>query len=290
MALRASLRNRHLPCSGKKTVLIERLIESIKKEHGIAKECSVSLSRIDDCSKKDTGERDRKMVLRSMIHQKANDTNVCKPTSSKVEEKNAQHYKLKRTQPRSQNLTKSVILKKMSHKMGLNDNGMTNLAKKTVVEEKRVTRSMTGEPPEKKSRIINPANNGLATKSKKVQRQKPIPMKKIPSTALCLKPALRKFEMVWAHVKGYRNWPGIIEGETPNGQFTIHFFGDFSRSNVSKHKIMHLLEGFKDYANIEKPTALLVRAITEAQMFILDQNRKTCPICELQKLKQSDEN
>lgn len=39
---------------------------------------------------------------------------------------------------------------------------------------------------------------------------------------------------------------------------------------------MHLLEGFTDYARKELPTKQLMKAIQEAQMFILDQDRTAC--------------
>lgn len=103
--------------------------------------------------------------------------------------------------------------------------------------------------------------------SKRKNRQK------APSNVLSLKPALQKYETVWAHIKGYANWPGIIEKETPKGKYTIHFFGDYTRSDVTRNKIMHLLDGFNHYASSNQPTKLLIKAITEAQMCVLEQNR-----------------
>lgn len=262
------LRDRNLPSSGKKSVLIERLIESFKKEHGITKDCRVTLSRInlDDGPKTDTGE---KKVPSSMTHHKPNhmknsiqtvkSTTVEKKEADKYEKPQtrsmAQHYKLKLTQNKSQS------------------------SKKTVVDE----------PPKKKTRNMNHEVRKSTARAKEIQKRKPRQMKKVASTALCLKPTLQKYEMVWAHVKGFRNWPGIIEGETKSGKYKIHFFGDYSSSDVSKNKIMHLLEGFKDYAVADRPTPLLKKAITEAQMFILDKNvRTTCPICDMLKLKTND--
>lgn len=67
--------------------------------------------------------------------------------------------------------------------------------------------------------------------------------KSIAPSTLCLKPALIKFELIWAHIKGYSNWPGIIEEETPKGKYRIHFFGDYSTSDISRNKITHLMEG-----------------------------------------------
>lgn len=98
---------------------------------------------------------------------------------------------------------------------------------------------------------------------------------------LCLQPALVKYELVWAHIRGYANWPGIIEKETPKGKYQIHFFGDYSRADVSRAKIMHLMEGFAKFSTMAKPTALLLKPIKEAQYSVFDQNRTSCPICDM---------
>lgn len=115
-------------------------------------------------------------------------------------------------------------------------------------------------------------NRGHQNRSRQSRMTKP--------SILCLKPALAKFELVWAHIRGYPNWPGIIEAETSNGKYTIHFFGDYSKSDVTKGKIMHLMEGFNKFTDLTKPTALLLKAINEAKYFVFDTNRSTCPICE----------
>lgn len=78
--------------------------------------------------------------------------------------------------------------------------------------------------------------------------------------------------MIWAHVRGYPNWPGIIKSETPNGKYVIHFFGDYTRSELTKSKIMHLMEGFNQFAT-SKPSIQLKKAINEAKLFVMDQNR-----------------
>lgn len=130
------------------------------------------------------------------------------------------------------------------------------------------------QQPSKKPRTTSPKREiSKASVPKRKPKSAQKNRKKIASTALSLRPSLQEYEMVWAHIKGFRNWPGIIEDETPKGKYKIHFFGDYTTSEVSKNKIMHLLEGFKDYASIDNPTTTLYKAITEAQMFILEQNR-----------------
>lgn len=123
-----------------------------------------------------------------------------------------------------------------------------------------------------KIEISKPSHLNQIKKSKTARLKRT----RVASTAL--------FEMVWAYIRGYRNWPGIIEAETPKGRYKIHFFGDYTTSEVSKNKIMHLLEGFKDYSPADS-TTLLYKAISEAQLFILDKNRTECPICQMMKLK-----
>lgn len=125
---------------------------------------------------------------------------------------------------------------------------------------KSVANKGSDEPPEKKSKPNTEAKR--KAKAKRKMKSKRISM--VTVAALALKPALQRYEMIWAHVKGFRNWPGIIENETTKGKYKIHFFGDYSTSDVSKNKIMHLMEGFKDYTNADKPTHLLRKAIEDA--------------------------
>lgn len=215
MKLRKLLKARKLPVAGKKAEIIDRLVDSIKTEHGI-RDCRVNLNRIN-----------------------LNEIRTSKKQSSQ----------------RSNNAI--IVVDKQSPE--------------------------NEEPPEKKIRKSNFTEDKSKKTVQRNRRQKQT--KKIAATALMLKPALQKFEMVWAHIKGFRNWPGIIEGETPKGKYKIHFFGDYTTSEVSKSKIMHLLEGFKDYVVMTKPTPLLVKAITEAQIFVLDKERQECPICKMLLMK-----
>lgn len=122
----------------------------------------------------------------------------------------------------------------------------------------------------------------IETSKLTIQKKQP---KKLVSSVLSLKPSLKQFEIVWAHVRGFANWPGIIEEETKTGKYLIHFFGDYTRSEVTKSKIMHLMEGFNQFATVQTPSMRLTKAIREAQFFILDKDRSTCPICDMLKMK-----
>lgn len=102
---------------------------------------------------------------------------------------------------------------------------------------------------------------------------------------LCLKPALQMLELIWAHVRGYSNWPGVIERETSKGKYKIHFFGDYTTADVSKNKISHVMEGFVKFSEMKKPSELLKKAISETQLCVFDENRTSCPICDMMSLK-----
>lgn len=89
--------------------------------------------------------------------------------------------------------------------------------------------------------------------------------------------------MIWGYVRGSSYWPGVIEGETPKGKYNIHFFGDYTNYDLPKSKIMHIMEGFNRMST--ERNGNLNKAILEAKMFVFDQNRQTCAICEMLKLK-----
>lgn len=209
--LREALKFRSLSSTGRKAELIDRLVEAIKIENGIKKDFRVILHRIDMAAyttevMRTEGENTngRKIMTRSQ-RKKYDDSSV----------ENSHKHKRNIDQRKESGKEEK---KKQKEK---NDNIITDITAQT-------------DEPNKKRRKKSTESHTLVRKSKRASR-------KVPATALCLKPALREYEMVWAHIKGFRNWPGIIEHETPKGMYKIHFFGDYSTSEVSKNKIMHLL-------------------------------------------------
>lgn len=99
-------------------------------------------------------------------------------------------------------------------------------------------------------------------------------------------PSLRKFELVWAHVRGFSVWPGIIKSETRRGRYLIHFFGDYTVSEVGKNHIFHFMEGFNRYSLLEKPSLLLIKAVKEVKIFLFDDVvPNECYICKMLKTK-----
>lgn len=54
------------------------------------------------------------------------------------------------------------------------------------------------------------------------------------SRANQLMPNLYRYRLVWAHMKGFPFWPGVVEDMLPNGKYLIHFFGDYSYGHVTR--------------------------------------------------------
>lgn len=305
MQLQDLLRARMLPISGKKAVLINRLIQSMNNEHGITKNCHVILNRVslseymrDIEHEEGRGCDEKNNVMPSTTRQKLIDNQEDKMMNSKKENKTRNPTKPKMADEKNTTSGESTSFMTLRSKLkahqkhnkveGQSDGSNATSKEKPNTRSKFEHKSNEGanvvskeedEPPNKKVRKTIPVDG----KSSKRKQQKQL--KIVPATAMMLKPLLQKFEMVWAHVKGFKNWPGIIEEETSNGRYRIHFFGDYSTSTVTKNKIMHVLEGFRNYESVEKPTLLLIKAITEAQMFVLDQSLTECPICKMEKIK-----
>lgn len=171
-----------------------------------------------------------------------------------------------------------------------NLNKISLSAAKTQPDENcRITRSKYKEPIEPQShfvkrRRIDEQRSQIKSSQTKPQRKRIRQIRKC-SMLLCLPPSLRPYEMVWAHIKGYPFWPGIIEEETPKGRYKIHFFGDYTSCDVTKNKIMHMMEGFNKFSTVEVRNISLNKAINEAKYFVLEPNRETCPICDMLLLK-----
>lgn len=108
-------------------------------------------------------------------------------------------------------------------------------------------------------------------------------MPKIPTNALL--PSLHRFELVWAYLKGFPSWPGVIEEITPKGKYRIHFFGDYTRADVTRRCIINFFEGFNqftcNFGNIK-----LKKAVEEATYFLLGNSHvKECFICHMMEQK-----
>lgn len=104
-------------------------------------------------------------------------------------------------------------------------------------------------------------------------------MPQVPKNALM--PILYKNELVWAYIKGYPSWPGVIEEVTANGKFMIHFFGDYSRAQVTRRYIMNFFEGFNQFSS-NFGNVKLRKAVEEAKFFLFDNGEvNECYVCKM---------
>lgn len=177
-------------------------------------------------------------------------------------------------------------------------------ARKTGVENNKITKISdnltTNELDRKKKTLLTDENCDGKRKSSEFisndsKRMKFNQMLKTPSKRAAMKrtqkmqllPNFHPFELVWAYVRGYPKWPGVIEGIRPDGKYIIHFFGDYSRAFVSRKNIFHYLEGFSQFGNTDGNVRLR-KAVQEAQIFLLDTQSqcKDCFVCKVLEFKQ----
>lgn len=161
---------------------------------------------------------------------------------------------------------------------------MRNISKWCKLQAKNV-RTKTNKNEEKQDFVAIPtkrARQSVDIETLKMKRQKR-KSRKFISNIVSLNPALRPNELVWARIRGYTNWPGVIERETSSGKYLIHFFGDYTKSEVTKAKITHLMEGFQQFSRMKAPTVLLQKSIRELSVFVREANLSSCPICDMLK-------
>lgn len=121
-------------------------------------------------------------------------------------------------------------------------------------------------------------------RSRICQIAKKTPMKRGISVNT-LMPAFHKYELVWAYIRGFATWPGVIEEILSNGKYRIHFFGDYTRSDVTRKNITHFFEGFNQFAQ-NFGNVKLMKAVEEAKIFLFDSNKpNVCYVCYMLALK-----
>lgn len=141
-------------------------------------------------------------------------------------------------------------------------------------------RAISYQKPAHEARTIAPIN----AKKKQKKNRKRAPKK---NSVVSIQPSLRPNEMVWSYVRGFPWWPGIVESETVDGKYTIHFFGDYSRYDVHKKNIKHFMEGFLQYAEVTKTSKLLYKAAEEAKIFLYSNRPTRCYICQMLDIKRT---
>lgn len=112
-------------------------------------------------------------------------------------------------------------------------------------------------------------------KKKKVGRAQSLRKSQL---ALVTPPDLSKNAICWVKIRGYKDWPGVLEEEI-NGNYRVHFFGDYTRSVVKKNKITNFYEGFSLFKHtFDNPK--LNKAIKEACICLMnDPEPQNCLVC-----------
>lgn len=96
-----------------------------------------------------------------------------------------------------------------------------------------------------------------------------------------LMPVVHQNELVWSYVRGNPFWPGVVEHILPNGKFVIHFFGDYSRSSVTRRCFIDYFEGFSQFS-CNFGNLKLRKAVEEAKYFLLgNYDRSNCYVCKV---------
>lgn len=94
-------------------------------------------------------------------------------------------------------------------------------------------------------------------------------------------PTFHVYELVWAYVKGYPSWPCVIESITEKGKFLVHFFGDYTKAEVTRKYITHFFEGFNQFGN-NFGNQKLRKAVEEAKICLLgSKSSNECLICKM---------
>lgn len=94
---------------------------------------------------------------------------------------------------------------------------------------------------------------------------------------------MSRFSIVWVKVRGYKDWPGVIENEV-DGSFHIHFFGDYTTQIVKQNRITNFYEGFILFQSTFDDVKLK-KAVQEACLCMMDQSKpkhpNECAVCEI---------
>lgn len=116
-----------------------------------------------------------------------------------------------------------------------------------------------------------------STGKKIVKKRKVIPKHQL---ALLTPPDLSMYAICWIKVRGYKDWPGVIEN-FKNGKYDIHFFGDYTTARVNKSQITNFYEGFNLF-NSTFDDILLQKAIQEACICLMGASSPSvCYVCSI---------
>lgn len=93
-------------------------------------------------------------------------------------------------------------------------------------------------------------------------------------------PDLTQYAVCWIKIKGFCDWPGVIESHAA-GEYSIHFFGDYTTAVVKRSKITNFFEGFSLFSHtFDKPN--LKKAIQEACICLMKNSTPdSCFVCNI---------
>lgn len=164
------------------------------------------------------------------------------------------------------------------------ENGYMTRSKKQKLNDKKISPSKPDD--ETKPKTSASRTNAVVLPKRNNARRSKIRFPELAKrTPNALMPMIHKNELVWAYIKGFPAWPGVVE-EVLAGRYSIHFFGDYTRATVTRRNIMNYYEGFEkfssNFGNIK-----LHRAIEEAKYFLLGNDAADeCWVCRITKMKE----
>lgn len=123
------------------------------------------------------------------------------------------------------------------------------------------------------------SNTIVPTPKRRVPAIKRVPVNKL---AMLTPPNLDRFSIVWVKVRGYKDWPGVIEEEI-KGRYKIHFFGDYSTIIVTKKTVTNFYEGFGLFKHTFDDLKLK-KAVQEACICMMRKaktNPDHCLVCDI---------
>lgn len=122
------------------------------------------------------------------------------------------------------------------------------------------------------------SNNSAHLVSKRLNKKRSV-------QCLVRLPSFEIHEFVWAYVRGFAYWPGVIEKITSKGKYLVHFFGDYTRAEIGRNRIAHFYEGFEQYSG-HNGNFKLQKAIKEARIFLMTERTfNECMVCKIPKSK-----
>lgn len=156
---------------------------------------------------------------------------------------------------------------------------MQNEAKSNPLDEKLKTPLREAETSEKTSTEKQAAEEGHSVQIGKTKYTRNVTKAK-NKLALITPPDLSLYAICWVKIKGFKDWPGVIE-DYVKGRYKIHFFGDYSTAVVGKSKITNFYEGFGLF-NHTFDDIKLKKAINEAGICLMGNSTPTsCLVCSI---------